>query len=101
MFGKPFDLSVVIDGATRHVEVKGSSLDMDTVELTINEVTHAQRFQPTHLIVVTGIQWSDVPDGYSTTGGTLHWWPDWTPEDGDLAPRRFAYSLPLDDAVTE
>ena len=47
--GKPYDIRLTLDGAERHVEVKGSSMRIDTVELTINEVTHSEAFQPTDL----------------------------------------------------
>ncbi len=92
--GKPYDLSVVVDGDVRHVEVKGSSLLIETVELTVNEVTHARAYQPTDLLVVDGIEWTRVAGEVITTGGRLRVWRDWIPDDHDLAPRKFAYSLP-------
>jgi hypothetical protein len=77
------------------VEVKGSSLEISTVELTINEISHAESFQPTDLVVVDDIEWSRNADGSVTTaGGRLRVWRDWTPQDDALEPRKFAYSLP-------
>lgn len=93
--GKPYDIRLTLDGGDRHVEVKGSSLQIDTVELTINEVTHAETFQPTDLVVVDGIEWERGPDGeVKTYGGRLRKWSDWEPHTTDLAPRKFAYTLP-------
>jgi hypothetical protein len=37
--GKPYDLAFTVNGIERHCEVKGSSMCIDCVELTINEVT--------------------------------------------------------------
>lgn len=93
--GKPYDLQVPLHGRERHVEVKGSSMLIDTVELTINEVTHGKTHAPTDLVVVDGIEWKRRKDGsVSTRGGNLRRWPDWEPADSDLAPRKFAYNLP-------
>ena len=95
--GKPYDIKLTLDGAERHVEVKGSSLKIETVELTINEVMHAEDFQPTDLIVVDVIEWRrDTTGKVTTSGGTLRIWSDWTPLDKDLSARKFAYSLPID-----
>jgi hypothetical protein len=93
--GKPYDIRLSLAGVVRHVEVKGSSLLIETVELTINEVVHARDYQPTDLVVVDGIDWTRTGDRIITTGGRLRVWPDWTPADGDLSVRRFAYALPL------
>jgi hypothetical protein len=94
--GKPYDLSLMLGGVLRHVEVKGSSLLIETVELTINEVNHARGYRPTDLVVVDGIEWSRVGNDISTTGGRVREWVDWTPSDGDLQARKFAYSLPAE-----
>jgi Domain of unknown function (DUF3883) len=92
--GKPYDVRLVLNGVERHVEVKGSALSIETVELTINEVVHARNFQPTDLVVVDGIEWSRVEESITTTGGRFRVWPDWRPSEDDLSARRFAYSLP-------
>jgi hypothetical protein len=44
--GKPYDIAVPVDGIQRHCEVKGDSMLIDTVELTINEVNHGKGGQP-------------------------------------------------------
>lgn len=92
--GKPFDLVVQLDGVERHAEVKGSSLLIDTVELTVNEVTHGQACAASDLLVVDGIEWSRSEEGeVSAWGGRLRVWTDWSPAEEDLAARRFAYAL--------
>lgn len=93
--GKPYDIKLMLGGIERHVEVKGSSLQIDTVELTINEVTHAERHAATDLVVVDDIDWSRYEDGsVKCEGGRFRTWQNWTPSDSDLAPKRFAYLLP-------
>lgn len=94
--GKPYDLAVVVDGVERHCEVKGSSMLIDCVELTVNEVTHGQACDHVDLIVVDGILVSrDRTTGdVEAHGGTMRVWTDWSPEDEALEARRFAYTLP-------
>lgn len=93
--GKPFDLVVQLHGAERHAEVKGSSLLIDTVELTVNEVTHGQSCPNSDLLVVDGIEWARDDAGEVTAwGGTLRVWTDWSPADLALAVRNYAYTLP-------
>lgn len=95
ILGKPYDIALTMGGKERHVEVKGSSLLLDTVELTINEVTHAADNQPTDLVVVDRIDWVRKADGsVSTSGGRLRVWYDWKPASTALAPRKYAYTLP-------
>lgn len=53
--GKPYDIAVTVDGIERHCEVKGSSMLIDAVELTINEVNHGRDYANVDLIVVDGI----------------------------------------------
>lgn len=96
--GKPYDIRVVVGGVERHCEVKGSSMLIDTVELTINEVDHGKSYSPVDLVVVDGIEYSRNADGEVTAfGGTLRVWRDWTPEDEALRGMKYAYSLPPND----
>ncbi|SCG77570.1 protein NO VEIN domain-containing protein [Micromonospora inositola] len=77
-----------------HIEVKGSSGDADTVELTANEVEHAS-VASTHLVVVDLIDWRRLPDGtVETSGGRVRVWEKWTPAKMSLKPSRFRYRLP-------
>ena len=62
--GKPYDIRVTVKGVARRCEVKGSSMEIDTVELTINEVEHGTAFTPIDLIVVDNI----VPTKDPVTG---------------------------------
>jgi len=93
--GKPYDLRLTLEGQTRHVEVKGSSLRIESVELTINEVTHAEDFQPTDLAVVDNISYQrQAGAGLKTSGGDLRRWSDWWPNEEDLRATKFSYALP-------
>lgn len=93
--GKPYDIRLFLADEARHIEVKGSSLSIDTVELTVNEVNHAQFHQPTDLVVVDCIEWSRADGEVTTSGGRLRVWSDWTPRSDDLSPRKFEYLLPV------
>jgi hypothetical protein len=55
-FGKPYDLAVTVNGIERHCGVKGSSMCIDCVELTINKVNHGRDCSNVNLIVVEGIE---------------------------------------------
>jgi len=94
--GKPFDLLVVLDGAERHVEVKGSSgVDLGSVQLTQGEVLHASDHQPTDLVVVDEIVcWRDAAGVVRTSGGRLRVWRDWKPDPASLTPTHLRYELP-------
>lgn len=97
--GKPFDIAVTLGGVERHCEVKGSSMLIDTVELTVNEVTHGKQFSPADLIVVDGIDISrdKLTGTIQATGGNLRVWSDWTPAASGLRPVKYAYSLPVEE----
>ncbi|GEM_PF-5073120 len=94
--GAPYDIEVVVDGTLRRCEVKGSSLVVDTVELTINEVNHAGDFPVVDLIVVDGIVpvRNDVNEVVDATGGRRRVWMNWTPAEDALKPTKFGYALP-------
>ncbi len=95
--GKPYDIRVTVQGVKRLCEVKGSSMEIDTVELTINEVSHGKDLAPIDLIVVDKI----IPVSDSLTGevtgahgGRRRVWVDWTPVPADLKATKYAYTLP-------
>ncbi|MFD0687368.1 DUF3883 domain-containing protein [Actinomadura fibrosa] len=108
--GKPYDLRLTRHGAERHVEVKGTTGALGSVELTINEVLHAREFSDVDLCVVTDITVTEVAPAaelgtrpgveatnvrcYVASGGTFHIWPDWSPADEDLRATRFEYRVP-------
>lgn len=94
VLGKPYDLLVRGPAGERHVEVKGSSLRIDKVLLTINEVRHARAYEATDLFVVDEIEWQLKADGsYTTDGGRKRIWRSWSPEDEQLAPLQYQYDL--------
>lgn len=95
--GKPYDIRVNVQGVARRCEVKGSAMEIDTVELTFNEVEHGTTFTPVDLIVVDKIiPIGDPATGEITgaTGGRRRVWLDWTPDQAALKPTKYAYSLP-------
>jgi hypothetical protein len=95
--GKPYDIRVTVQGVARRCEVKGSSMEIDTVELTTNEVDHGTTFTPIDLIVVDKIiPNTDAATGEVTgaTGGRRRIWIDWTPVQSDLKATKYAYTLP-------
>lgn len=94
--GKPYDLKVVVDGVERHCEVKGSSLLIDTVELTINEVKHRRTYAHVDLIVVDGIEliMDESTGEVRAHGGTPRIWTDWQLDEEALSPKRYDYTLP-------
>jgi hypothetical protein len=94
--GKPYDIAISVGAVERHCEVKGSSMIVDTVELTINEVNHGNDCGNVDLIVVDGIDYErDKETGdIHAHGGRLRVWTDWSPADGALRPQKFAYTLP-------
>jgi hypothetical protein len=95
--GKPYDIKLILDGTERHVEVKGSSMLIDTVELTKNEVDHGQTYPHSDLAVVDGIEWTRQKDASITTsGGRLRVWSSWSPEQDSLTARTYAYLLPTE-----
>jgi hypothetical protein len=94
--GKPYDIAVTVDGIERHCEVKGSSMLIDAVELTINEVNHGRDYAHVDLIVVDGIDVSrdNATGEMVATGGTRRIWKNWSPAQEALTARRFTYMLP-------
>jgi hypothetical protein len=93
---RPYDLHLIHKqtGEERHVEVKGSTGAAETVELTHGEVKHAQRFQPTDLFVVHGINWSRVKEEVVATGGEATRYADWCPSKESLKAIRFRHTVP-------
>jgi hypothetical protein len=95
--GKPYDIRVTVQGVARRCEVKGSSLEIDTVDLTSNEVKHGTAFTPIDLIVVDKIvpvRDPDTGEVTDATGGRRRVWIDWTPAQTDLKATQYAYTLP-------
>lgn len=96
--GAPYDIEVTVGAIERRCEVKGSSVLVQTVELTRNEVRNATEDWPAvDLIVVDGIEVIRDPDTGEVTaaqGGRLRVWADWIPAEESLRPTKYAYDLP-------
>lgn len=91
---RPYDLEAVRGDEVRRVEVKGSQGHVQKVILTRNEVTNANDFEQTDLVVVAEIQWERHLDGKITTAdGRMSVYPDWKPSPENLVPLSYEYFL--------
>lgn len=89
-----FDLRATRGDEVRHVEVKGSQGHVQKVILTRNEVTHANEFDRTDLVVVADIEWERRLDGsIATENGVMSLYPDWRPSPENLKPLSYEYVL--------
>lgn len=94
-FGKPFDLLCKKEGESIHVEVKGSRSKLDTVFLTINEVTDAENAAwQSDLFVVDQIVVERIGEKLVPSGGVARVIQKWVPAKEMLAPSEFRYRLP-------
>jgi hypothetical protein len=94
--GKPYDIKIMVAGEACRCEVKGSTMEIDAVELTYNEVEHAAVFTPIDLIVVdriVPITDSNTGKVIDASGGRRRVWLDWTPAQSDLRVTKYAYRL--------
>jgi hypothetical protein len=92
---KPYDLAVMKGQDVRRVEVKGSSGEALSIELTRGEVDNSRESTATDLYVVDGIRWWREADGsVQADGGVVRWWTDWTAQDAGLSAIRYRYELP-------
>ena len=87
----PWDITASKDGPEIHIEVKGSSLTRETVDLTDGEVRHAEGHSPTILVVVDQIS---VTSNNECSGGRVRVWEDWLPDRDQLIPTAYRYPLP-------
>ncbi|EMY32857.1 hypothetical protein D477_017949 [Arthrobacter crystallopoietes BAB-32] len=89
-----YDLLVTRGDEVRHVEVKGSQGAIFKIQLTRNEVLHADVVDNTDLVLVSEIQWERLPDGsIKTGGGLMDVIPNWTPSVENLKPLTYEYFL--------
>lgn len=100
-FGKPFDLLCTRGGEDLRVEVKGTTGEAGTVQVTINEITNARTFSADLFIVhnITLDSYESPETGqvdYIGVGGTSRILPNWEPEDDDLTAKAFQYRVPQD-----
>lgn len=100
--GKPYDLHCRSGKREKHVEVKGTTGAGAEVEFTRNEVANF-RNPPANcgadLIVVSDIK-VDRSD-YSTRGGTLRHFENYTAPESDLTPSRFTAVVPSGEKSTQ
>lgn len=87
----PWDVTATHDDTEVHIEVKGSSITRETVDLTDGEVRHAENHAPTVLVVVDQI---DVTANNTCSGGRVRTWHDWEPDRARLIPTAYRYPLP-------
>jgi hypothetical protein len=67
---------------------------LTTIGASRNEVTHANGFGRTDLVVVAEIEWERHLDGSIATGdGTMSVYPDWRPSPENLKPLSYEYFL--------
>ena len=91
---RSYDLHAVRGDEVRHVEVKGSQGYVEKILLTRNEVTHANEYSRTDLVVVAEIPWERLLDGSIVTqDGHMDVHPDWRPSPENLKPLSYEYFL--------
>lgn len=89
---KPWDITVRRDGIEGHIEVKGSTVTREAIDLTEGEVRHAERGGiPTRLIVIDQIR---LDEHLRCHGGRWRTWMDWTPKREELVATAYRYPLP-------
>lgn len=89
-----FDLIAQRGNEVRHIAVKGSQGPMEKVQLTRNEVDHANVYALTDLVIVREIDWSrESEDEYVTTPGQMDIMTKWRPTPENLKPISYEYFL--------
>lgn len=89
-----YDLLATRGVEVRHIEVKGSQAHIEKIQLTRNEVNHANLFENTDLVLVSDIQWTRQEDGgILTEPGLMQLIPSWRPSPENLKPTTFEYFL--------
>ncbi len=92
---RSWDVEAEKNGERLHIEVKGSAISRGAIELTDNEVRHAEDYSNTALVVIDQISWKQTENGQvETSGGIWREWNPWTPSRFDLLPTRYRYILP-------
>lgn len=95
-----FDLLCSKGQRKRRVEVKGSTQSAVAVTVTRNEVDEACFGEDdTDLFVVTGITIEGHGDDARASGGTCTLYRCWKPDDDDLDPTEYRYTLPAGGKV--
>jgi hypothetical protein len=90
-----YDLRCSKAGKEIRVEVKGTTGQGKSIQLTTNEVKHAQsRESRVDLFIVSGIEIIRSPGGLQAIGGTIRHLEDWFPFDEHLQPASYTYTVP-------
>lgn len=93
--GNPFDLLCERGNETLRVEVKGTSNQLGSVNVTAGEVASARDpVVQTDLIIVHGINVVSIDDELVGEGGELRSLEPWIPAESDLTPTMFRYEVP-------
>ncbi|WP_194165918.1 DUF3427 domain-containing protein [Shewanella sp. YLB-07] len=91
---KPYDFECENTREIRRVEVKGTTMDPSKVNLTYNEVMSAREdICETDLFIVYAIIVEKLDEEYSTSGGLIKRINNWFPENDDLTPTAYTYSV--------
>ena len=94
---EPWDLEAIdASGATRFVEVKGTTGRAMKFDVTAGEVAAARRHKRAHaLVAVTGIRLSLAGDGgIIATGGVVRAFDPWMPKQDELVETRYMWERP-------
>ena len=95
-----YDLHATRGDSILFVEVKGSTGSAQTVLLTKNEVRlHRDSHPRTALIVVSGIELRNDGGSWTGSAGQPVVFHPWMPDEVDLEPLTFRYSVPNDGAT--
>ena len=92
---RPYDLVARRGEERLFVEVKGTTTAGEQVFLTKNEVAHARANPGSCLLfILYGIAIRETGKGLEALGGERRLVADWAPEEGDLVPLTFQYTVP-------
>jgi hypothetical protein len=92
---RPYDFECVRNDETRWVEVKGTSGGSEKVNVTEGEVVSARQSEPeTDLFIVSGIALEQENGAWQAYGGEAQVVENWYPDEEDLAPTQYRYSVP-------
>jgi len=89
-----YDLVVLINGTEWHVEVKGTSTLGEAVNLTPNEVAHANEHPHVAMLILSEIEVTHTADGPVTSGGGVHLFHPWNINVGTLSPTNYEWKRP-------
>ncbi|MES2639733.1 MAG: DUF3883 domain-containing protein [Myxococcota bacterium] len=90
--GNPYDLSLLVDGKKKYVEVKGTTGAGEEVLLTSGEVNWSRQ-NPCALYVLRDIKLAKVDGKWKATGGKAEIVDPWVPADADLHALAFSYRV--------